>query len=186
MYLQQSQCPLAQAYRSHLIAERLEGVKQYLVDAYPKECKPDIFNDLLESLSPTSAIIFCNSEKSAKWVFSKVEEMEYSARVVYDRMDQEQLSLAIASFREGVTRVLVSTDVLGGDPVLEEAGIVINFDFPVRKESYLSRLGCISSSDPVRAAISLTTQDDEAAIEVIQSSYNTVIAELPADFNGKL
>ena len=54
-------------------------------------------------------------------------------------MDAEQRNDAIKEFRMGSSRILVRTDTLGGDNDIPQVSLVINYDLPTNRESYIHR-----------------------------------------------
>ena len=54
-------------------------------------------------------------------------------------MDAKQRNDAIKEFRTGSSRILVRTDMLGGDPDIPQVSLVINYDLPTNHENYIHR-----------------------------------------------
>jgi superfamily II DNA/RNA helicase len=54
-------------------------------------------------------------------------------------MDAKQRNDAIKEFRTGSSRILVRTDMFGGDTDIPQVSLVINYDLPANRESYIHR-----------------------------------------------
>ena len=54
-------------------------------------------------------------------------------------MDAKQCNDAIKEFRTGSSRILVRTDTLGCDNGIPQVSLVINYDLPTNRESYVHR-----------------------------------------------
>ncbi|CAF5109319.1 unnamed protein product, partial [Rotaria sp. Silwood1] len=54
-------------------------------------------------------------------------------------MDIKQRNDVIKEFRTGVSRILVRTDTLGSDTYIPQVSLVINYDLPTNRESYVHR-----------------------------------------------
>jgi superfamily II DNA/RNA helicase len=56
-------------------------------------------------------------------------------------MSQSKRMFTLKSFKEGIIRVLVTTDVAARGLNMDNVGLVINFDVPKETESYIHRIG---------------------------------------------
>ena len=54
-------------------------------------------------------------------------------------MDQKDREMVMREFRSGSSRVLVTTDLLGRGIDVQQVSLVINFEVPTKKESYIHR-----------------------------------------------
>jgi superfamily II DNA/RNA helicase len=54
-------------------------------------------------------------------------------------MDVKQRNDAIKEFQTGSSRILVRTDTLRDDIDIPQVGLVINYDLPINRESYVHR-----------------------------------------------
>ncbi|CAF1336469.1 unnamed protein product [Rotaria sordida] len=94
-------------------------------------------------------------------------------------MDVKQRNDAIQEFRTGSTRILVRTDVLGGDTDIPQVGLVINYDLPTNRDSYIHRIGRSGAFGRKGMAINFVTNDERQPLRDIEHYYNTQIEELP-------
>lgn len=56
-------------------------------------------------------------------------------------MDQISRMKVFHDFRKGAWKCLVSTDLFNRGIDIQSVNIVINFDFPIKAETYLHRIG---------------------------------------------
>ena len=54
-------------------------------------------------------------------------------------MDQKEREMIMREFRSGSSRVLVTTDLLGRGIDVQQVSLVINYDIPAQRESYIHR-----------------------------------------------
>jgi translation initiation factor 4A len=54
-------------------------------------------------------------------------------------MDAKQRNDAMKEFRTGSSRILVRTDTFGDDNDIPQVSLVINYDLPTDRESYIHR-----------------------------------------------
>jgi superfamily II DNA/RNA helicase len=87
-------------------------------------------------------------------------------------------------FRVGASRVLVTTDLLARGIDVYQVSLVINYDIPRQKETYIHRIGRSGRFGRKGTAINFVTPEDKDDLEVIQKFYNTSIEELPSDLSA--
>ncbi len=84
-------------------------------------------------------------------------------------------------FRTAATRILISTDLLARGIDVQQISVVINYDLPNRKESYIHRIGRSDRFGRKGTAINFVTPRDATFLKEIQEFYKTQINELPSD-----
>ena len=87
-------------------------------------------------------------------------------------------------FRAGSTRILLTTDLLARGIDIQQVSLVINYDIPIDKESYLHRIGRTGRFGRKGVAINLVTKDDYQKMKDIEKFYETSLSELPSDLSG--
>jgi superfamily II DNA/RNA helicase len=88
----------------------------------------------------------------------------------------------IAEFRDGVTKVLIATDVLARGIDVPAVTLVINYELPSSIENYLHRIGRSGRFGRKGVAINLVSPRDKPVMKEIEEFYKTVVAPLPVDF----
>ena len=89
-------------------------------------------------------------------------------------------------FRNGKSRVLVSTDLLSRGIDVQQVSVVINYDVPSNIQSYLHRIGRSGRYGRKGVAINFMTAYDVDKMKTIENYYQTQIEPLPADINNLL
>ena len=56
-------------------------------------------------------------------------------------MPQKERDAIMQDFRQGNSRVLISTDVWARGIDVQQVSLVINYDLPVNRENYIHRIG---------------------------------------------
>jgi translation initiation factor 4A len=54
-------------------------------------------------------------------------------------MDQKEWNVVIKDFRTGSSRILIRTDLLESCTEIQQVNLVINYDLPNNRESYIHR-----------------------------------------------
>ena len=80
------------------------------------------------------------------------------------------------------TRVLISSDVTARGIDVQQVSIVINFDVPNSKHTYIHRIGRSGRWGRKGMAINFVTRRDVMKIKEIVEWYSTQIDDLPANF----
>ena len=89
-------------------------------------------------------------------------------------------------FKEGGTRVLVSSDITSRGIDVQQVSTVINFDLTPNIHTYLHRIGRGGRWGRKGFAINFVTRKDIPDMKRIEDYYKVEIKELPTGFNGQV
>ncbi|CAF4682657.1 unnamed protein product [Rotaria sp. Silwood1] len=159
----------------------LDGIRQFYVNVEREDWKLDTLYDLFDGLTFTLAIIFCNTHRKIDWLTEKLRTRNLTVAALNPNMDIKQQNDVIKEFRTGVSRILVRTDTLGSDTYIPQVSLVINYDLPTNRESYVHRIGRSGAFGRKGVAINFITNDEHQTLQNIEQYYNTKIEELPLD-----
>ncbi len=164
----------------------LDGIKQYSINVEQQKYKFDTLCELYGLLTINQSIIYCNSLKSVEYLTKMLRENNFMVSYIHGQMQPQDRELTMADFRSGKSRVLVSTDLLSRGIDIQQVSVVINYDIPVKVESYLHRIGRSGRYGRKGVAINFMTLQDERRVREIERYYSTIIDPLPADINNLL
>ena len=102
---------------------------------------------------------------------------------IHGDMKQKERDDVMRDFRSGVTRVLVTTDLLARGIDVYQVSLVINYEMPKEKETYIHRIGRSGRFGRKGNAINFVTPTEKDQLEEIQKFYNTTIEQLPTDLS---
>lgn len=102
---------------------------------------------------------------------------------IHSDMPQQDRDRIMKEFRSGATRVLITTDLLARGIDVYQVSIVINYDIPLQKETYIHRIGRSGRFGRKGNAINFVTPDEKDQLDAIQKYYNTTIEALPTDLS---
>merc|ERR1712167_63734 len=108
----------------------LEGIKQFYVAVEREEWKLETLCDLYETLTITQAIIYCNTRRKVDWLTEQMQGRDFTVSAMHGEMDQRERDLILGEFRDGASRVLITTDLLARGIDVQGVSLVINFDLP--------------------------------------------------------
>jgi translation initiation factor 4A len=161
----------------------LEGIRQYYIPM-KKEWKIEILLNLYKMMEITQAIIYCNSKKTVDFVTEELTKKGFVVSSMHSELPQQERDKVMREFRLGASRVLVTTDLLARGIDVYQVSLVINYDIPRQKETYIHRIGRSGRFGRKGTAINFVTPEDKDDLEEIQKFYNTTIEELPSDLSA--
>ena len=160
----------------------LEGIKQYYVILDNEDQKNETIIDIYDNMEVAQSVIFCNTKKKVEVLSSNLSFNKFTVSCIYSSIDKKEREKVMKDFTNGTTRILITTDLLSRGIDVQHVNLVINYDIPVDKETYLHRIGRSGRYGRKGIAINLITKNDFYAIQAIEAYYNTVIEEMPDDF----
>ena len=66
-------------------------------------------------------------------------ERDFTVSTMHAELDQKERDRIMREFRSGSSRVLISTDLLARGIDVQQVSLVINYDLPTNRESYIHR-----------------------------------------------
>lgn len=82
-------------------------------------------------------------------------------------------------FRNGTSRVLVATDIIGRGLDVQQVSLVINYDLPSNRELYIHRIGRSGRFGRKGVSINFVRNEDVRLLRDIEQYYSTQIDEMP-------
>jgi translation initiation factor 4A len=160
----------------------LEGIKQYFV-YLKKEDKLDVLIQIYRGIEIAQAIIYCNSKNNVDYVSNELQKKGHMVSSIHSDKKQIERDQIMRDFRSGATRVLVTTDLLARGIDVYQVSLVINYDLPREKETYIHRIGRSGRFGRKGNAINFVTPAEKEDLEALQKFYNTTIEALPSDLS---
>ncbi|KII61513.1 Eukaryotic initiation factor 4A-III [Thelohanellus kitauei] len=159
----------------------LEGIQQYFVAVEREEWKFSTLCDIYEMLVVTQSVIFCNTKQKVEWLADKMTEANFTVAVMHGDMPQKERDAIMTEFRAGASRVLISTDVWSRGLDVPTVSLVINYDIPVSRETYLHRMGRSGRFGRRGVVIHFAKADEITILRDIEQYYSTQIDEMPSN-----
>jgi len=159
----------------------LEGISQYYIAVDDDRQKYTTIQNIFSFISMSQCIIYCNSIKRVSDLYDAMREDGFPVCCIHRNMDSASREQAFTQFRNGSTRVLISSNVTSRGIDIQQVGIVINFDLPKCVHNYLHRIGRSGRWGRKGVGINFITRRDISKIREIEAHYATQIQEMPAD-----
>jgi len=161
----------------------LDGIKQFYVALERRNHKMECLFDLFEMISITQTIIYVNTKRMAEELHYNLSREGFSVGIITGNMQQDERNGVMQDFRGGKTRVLISTDMLARGIDVQQVSLVLNYDLPREKETYIHRIGRSGRFGRKGVAINLITAEEYEGLQQLERFYNTVVEEMPADIS---
>jgi len=164
-------------------------ISQFYIEIETEELKFDTLLDLYGIASTTQTIIFCNTIRKVEWLKENLEKNNFTITCIHSKMTQDERNEVVTEFREGKTRLLLTTDLLARGIDIPQVNLVVNYDLPQSKETYIHRIGRCGRFGKKGVAISMVKTDDQSDIKTLQKMkqiYKVDIREMPNDIDKYL
>jgi ATP-dependent RNA helicase DeaD len=138
---------------------------------------------LLLMEQPESCMIFCNTRIAVDRVQMFLTRKGYDVQALHGDIPQGRRLKTIQQFKQGDFHLLVATDVAARGIHIDDLSLVINYDVPLEKDSYVHRIGRTGRAGSGGSAISLVTGEDIMSLYAIEEHIGAMIAEaeLPSE-----
>ena len=110
---------------------------------------------VLDMENPTSAIVFCRTRVEVDQLTETLGGRGYGAEPLHGGLSQEQRDRVLRRFRDGVSELLVATDVAARGLDIDHVSHVVNFDVPSSPDAYVHRIGRTGRAGREGVAITL-------------------------------
>lgn len=164
----------------------LEGIRQFYVKVKDNNWKYDIITDLYDVINVNQCIIYINSKIKIKEIYQRFLDDNFPVSYISGERPSEERKLVMEEFRSGKIRILLSTDLLSRGIDIQQLSLVINFDLPREKETYIHRIGRSGRYGRKGVAINLINDKEIQDLKNIEEFYNSKINELPENIKELL
>jgi superfamily II DNA/RNA helicase len=130
--------------------------------------KFDLLKDLTIAENPDSCIIFCRTQERVDDLMDSLDRLGYPIDKIHGGMYQEDRFEVMDDFKKGVFRYLAATDVAARGIDIEDVSLVIQYDIPMEKESYVHRIGRTGRAGKTGRAVTFMTHSEKRYLADIE------------------
>jgi translation initiation factor 4A len=161
----------------------LEGISQYFIAINDDREKYITLKNIFSFITLSHTIIYCNSIKRVQDLYEAMGEDGFPVCRIHSNMDKTERDKAFNDFRNGTSRVLISSNVTARGIDIQQVSVVINFDLPKCVHTYLHRIGRSGRWGRKGVGINFITRRDVVQIKKIEEHYSTQINEMPGELS---
>jgi len=149
------------------VSSTVDSINQcvYFVD---KPNKVKLLIHILKDKRIESALVFARTKHGADRIGRMLAREGIQAGAIHGDKSQGARTKALANFKDGVTRVLVATDIAARGIDINQLSHVINYDLPNESETYVHRIGRTGRAGFSGEAISFCNFDEKPYLADIQ------------------
>ena len=156
----------------------LEGIQQFKV-VINEEWKYDTLIDIYNLVNISQCIIYINYKNKLMNVYDELIRNNYPVDYIHGEVTKDEREKKLLNFKNGQTRILLSTDLLSRGIDVQQLNLVINFDLPKSKETYVHRIGRSGRYGRKGVAINFITNRELGYLSELEEHYNIKIDDLP-------
>ncbi|MGI6200584.1 MAG: DEAD/DEAH box helicase [Christensenellales bacterium] len=139
------------------------------------DAKEEQLASLLEGYAPRLALIFCNTKRRVDELCAALKGRGFAAAALHGDMRQRERDTIMASFRHGLIKILVATDVAARGLDVDDVDLVVNFDPPQDPEYYVHRIGRTGRAGRAGRAVTFITSREMNLLQNIRRYTRAVI-----------
>ncbi|KAI3883953.1 hypothetical protein MKW92_021384 [Papaver armeniacum] len=167
----------------------LDVVKQYKVNCPDESAKIQVIKDKIFELGEKlgQSIIFVHTRKSADALHKALQDYGWQCTSIHGAIEKDHRDKIVKEFKDGLTQVLISTDLLARGFDQSQVNVVVNYDLPVKYEYqsepdyevYLHRCGRAGRFGRKGAVFNLLcTQKEHMLMGKIENHFQNNIVEI--------
>ncbi len=160
----------------------VDTIEHFLIEVKEEE-KISLLKDVTVVENPDSCLIFCRTKEHVDAVYRELEKAKYSCERLHGGLEQEDRFAVMEGFKMGNFRYLVATDVAARGIDIDNVTLVLNYDVPMEKESYVHRTGRTGRAGNRGKAITFSTPFEGKFIKAIEKyiGFEIPAIEAPKD-----
>ncbi len=128
-----------------------------------------VFDDLLTSIRPYLAIVFCNTKESAEALYAHVKDKLDSVVMIHGGLEARNRKALINRIRANEYQYIIATDIISRGIDLDSISHIINYELPQDIEFYVHRSGRTGRMNKDGQVLSLYDFDDERYLDLLEA-----------------
>tara|TARA_R110002049_G_scaffold288330_2_gene470696 strand:+ start:8071 stop:9387 length:1317 start_codon:yes stop_codon:yes gene_type:complete len=154
-----------------------------------KADKPKLLVHLIEQKGVNSVLVFSRTKHGANKIVKQLAMSDITAEAIHGNKSQTARVKALNNFKDGITKVLIATDIAARGIDIDELELVVNYDLPNVPETYVHRIGRTGRAKASGEAISFCDGEERAYLRDIQKLIKQdvpVISDHPYPDDGTI
>jgi len=134
----------------------------------PTHLKNALLLELLRQPQFTKVLVFARMKDGADRLTNFLKVAQVKVAKLHSSRSQEQRLQALQDFKDGKAQVLVATDIVARGIDIDGVSHVVNYDFPVKPEDYVHRIGRTGRAEAQGDAISFVPKQDLNLLDLLE------------------
>jgi len=160
------------------VGSTAESITQELARANGRDQKLDVLMDLLPRCDGLT-LVFVATRRDAENIEYFLRQESVNAESIHGNRNQQERERALKAFRDGVSPILIATDVAARGLDVPNVKWVINYDLPNTIDSYVHRIGRTGRCGNTGTAISLVGNKENKNVlrellNILQENKQTI------------
>ena len=168
------------------ISVPIAKIKQETLQVFKENKYDELVNQFIARKG--SILVFVKTKRGADKMVKRLKEEGHSADAIHGDLRQSKRDRVITSFRKGLKRILIATDVAARGLDIPLIQHVINYDLPQVPEDYVHRIGRTARAGTEGSALTFLTHDDRSMwneiCKLIDPNFKPVPRGLRANSRG--
>ena len=153
-------------------------IKQETLQVFKENKYDELIDQFLSRKG--SILVFVKTKRGADKMVKKLKEEGHSADAIHGDLRQSKRDRVINSFRKGLKRILIATDVAARGLDIPLIQHVINYDLPQVPEDYVHRIGRTARAGSEGSALTFLTPDDRSMWNSINKLIDPNFKQAPS------
>jgi len=120
-------------------------------------------------------LVFVRTKVRAERVRKALARVDISSDTIHGDKDQAQREMSMQDFRQGLSLVLIATDVSARGIDIPDVELVVNYDLPESPEHYVHRVGRTGRGTSKGQAISFCSKEEREVLASIENQLGKPI-----------
>ncbi|QCU73387.1 DEAD/DEAH box helicase [Pseudoalteromonas distincta] len=146
---------------------------EQVIYAVDEDRKRELVSHMIGMKNWRQVLIFTRTKQMADQLAKEMCKDGLKTESIHGDKSQGARDRALQNFKEGITRVLVATDVAARGLDISTLRYVINFELPYIAEDYVHRIGRTGRAGEQGLAMSLVSLDEQWLLEEIEVLLDT-------------
>ena len=129
-----------------------------------KEQKTQTLVKLLKLYKPKKAIVFIQRNEGVDSLVRRLHDWGVEAAALHSELPQQQRREILEKFRQGKSKVLVTTDLMARGMDIPGIDYIFNYDLPIDEKHYLHRAGRTGRAGKSGTAVTIVAEEQKQII----------------------
>ncbi|GMM41601.1 ATP-dependent RNA helicase [Hanseniaspora uvarum] len=173
----------------------VKAIRQCYIDCKNDSAKKEYLSKIFGVMTIASCIIFVAKKETANELFFYMKENNHKVSILHSDLENKERDILMDKFRNGESKVLITTNVLARGIDIPSVSLVVNYDLPTMPNpknknlyiadpsTYVHRIGRTGRFGRPGVAVSFVSDaNSKKVLQDIESYYPDIeIQQLPTD-----